>query len=112
LKQTHYALCQHQIEHIVPRKHFGTDEFQNLALACVRCNLGKSLNLAGIDPLTKENFPLFDLRQDQWHEHFRFDEAVIQGVTPTRRVTFYVLNMNEDQRRSLRYRLFKNNELD
>lgn len=29
------------IEHIVPRNHGGTDELENLALACARCNAQK-----------------------------------------------------------------------
>lgn len=29
------------IEHIVPRAHGGTEELENLALACARCNEGK-----------------------------------------------------------------------
>jgi hypothetical protein len=42
----------------------------------------------------------------------RYEEATIQGVTPTGRVTVYVLNMNEDNRLRLRYRLLENHELD
>ena len=112
LRQVHYALWSHQIEHIVPRKHNGTDTLENLAFACVRCNLGKSSNLTGIDSLTNEIVPLFHPRREEWHDHFRYEEANIQGVTPTGRVTVYVLNMNEDNRLRLRYRLLENHELD
>ncbi len=33
-----------QIEHIIARKHGGSDEVENLALACDRCNLLKGPN--------------------------------------------------------------------
>lgn len=38
------------IEHIIALKHGGSDESENLALACDRCNFHKGPNLAGIDP--------------------------------------------------------------
>lgn len=31
------------LEHIVPRNHGGTDEVENLAVACARCNSEKGL---------------------------------------------------------------------
>jgi 5-methylcytosine-specific restriction endonuclease McrA len=43
-------LARLQIEHIVPRKHGGNDDLDNLALACIDCNLRKGTNLTGIDP--------------------------------------------------------------
>ena len=33
------------LEHIVPRAHGGTDELENLAVACRRCNQGKGKRL-------------------------------------------------------------------
>ena len=41
-----------QIEHIIPRKHHGADDAENLALACFACNNHKGANLSGIDPQT------------------------------------------------------------
>jgi 5-methylcytosine-specific restriction endonuclease McrA len=31
------------LEHIVPKSHAGTDELENLAIACARCNAEKGL---------------------------------------------------------------------
>jgi 5-methylcytosine-specific restriction endonuclease McrA len=50
-------LISHQVEHIIPRKHGGTDDLENLALACIACNLYKGSNLSGIDPETGELIP-------------------------------------------------------
>jgi hypothetical protein len=69
---------QHYIEHIVARQHGGSDDRDNLALACDRCNLHKGPNLTGIDPVTGEVVPLFHPRRDQWAEHFRFEGVRIE----------------------------------
>ena len=45
---------------------------ENLALACVRCNLGKSSNPAGIDPFTNQITSLYHPRTDNWHDHFEY----------------------------------------
>ena len=67
-------------EHIVPRKHGGTDDPDNLALACQHCNWHKGTNLTGVDPATGRVTRLFHPRNDVWAPHFRFDGARIDGV--------------------------------
>ena len=47
-----YDLLTFQIDHIIARKHHGTDEPHNLALASYSCNNHKGPNVAGIDPET------------------------------------------------------------
>jgi hypothetical protein len=49
LHQEHSGL-RHHLEHIVARQHGGSDNVDNLALACHRCNMYKGPNLSGIDP--------------------------------------------------------------
>jgi hypothetical protein len=105
-------LWRHQVEHIVPRKHHGSDDLDNLALSCVRCNLGKSSNLSGVDSESDRIVPLFNPRTQHWHEHFALIDAVIVGRTPCGRATVDVLNMNEDERLRLRIHLLDNGELD
>ncbi|HVJ68392.1 MAG TPA: HNH endonuclease [Caulifigura sp.] len=85
----------HQVEHIIPRKHGGSDDPENLALACVACNLYKGSNLAGIDPDTTQVVPLFHPRRDRWTEHFVIDGLHILGITPAGRATVAVLRLND-----------------
>ena len=66
-------LLAHQVEHIIPRKHGGSDELDNLAFACVACNLFKGPNLPGIDPDTGALTPLFHPRQQRWNDHFALE---------------------------------------
>lgn len=94
-----------QIDHIRPRQHGGTDDVENLCLACSHCNRFKGPNLASIDSMTNQLTPLFDPRTEDWHEHFLLDEHLITGRTPQGRVTAAVLNMNAADRVQLRMEL-------
>ena len=45
------------VEHITARQHGGTDDGENLALACCWCNALKGPNLSGLDPDTSAQTP-------------------------------------------------------
>jgi 5-methylcytosine-specific restriction endonuclease McrA len=95
----------HHIEHIVARKHGGTDDVDNLALACHRCNLHKGPNLSGIDPLSGGIENLFHPRRDRWQEHFAFKGARVEGLTAIGRATVEALSLNDPRRLELRQEL-------
>lgn len=63
-----------EIEHLLPLASGGTDEEENLWLACRDCNSYKSYKVYGFDEETKENVKLFNPRTQSWHEHFKFNE--------------------------------------
>ena len=90
------------VEHIIPKVHGGTDNLDNLALACIDCNLHKGTNLTGIDPQTNQLMELFHPRRQLWDEHFELQAAYLVGKTPTGRTTIRVLNMNSDDQVKLR----------
>jgi|SRR3989304_6332284 len=102
LPQSLSPMAQLQIEHIIPRKHGGGDENENIALACIDCNLAKSSNLAGIDPTTGETAMLFNPRTERWDEHFSWSGTLLVGLTPVGRTTIRVLNVNDDERQRVR----------
>jgi hypothetical protein len=85
-----------EIEHIVPRANGGTDEEDNLWLACRLCNLHKGEKIDGRDPLTGDRVRLFDPRRQPWQEHFRWSEdgAFIIGLTACGRATAESLRLN------------------
>ena len=91
-----------QIEHIIPKKHGGSDEIENLALACIDCNLRKGPNLTGIDPETGEITRLFHPRRQSWSAHFEWAGIYLVGKTAVGRTTVRVLSMNSDDRLALR----------
>jgi hypothetical protein len=63
-------LIPFHVEHIVPRKHGGGDDLQNLCLACPDCNFRKGSDLTSIDPETGAVTRLFDPRTQDWNQHF------------------------------------------
>ena len=48
----------------------GTNDINNLALACRRCNERHYNFVSGIDPQTQQEVSLFNPRISQWSEHF------------------------------------------
>ena len=90
------------IEHIVSRKHHGSDDARNLAWSCHECNLAKSSNLSGRDVVTGRIVVLFNPRRQRWSRHFAWDGARLVGLTPCGRATIDVLNINEPDRIDLR----------
>ena len=85
------------VDHIIPQSLDGSDEIENLALACRRCNERRYNFVAGIDPETQEIVPIFNPRQQQWEEHFVWlDRGVeIEGITPIGRATCIRLDLND-----------------
>lgn len=102
LRQALAPLVLFHIEHIVPKKHGGSDDPSNLALACHHCNEHKGPNLAGLDPASGAMVPLFNPRTQVWAEHFRQRGSMIEGRTAVGRTTVRVLAMNADQAQELR----------
>jgi hypothetical protein len=87
------------IDHIVPVKHDGTDDVENLCLACYNCNAYKSHDLTGFDPTTGEIARLYHPRMQVWSEHFTLQDAMrIIGLTSEGRTTVRVLQINLDER--------------
>jgi hypothetical protein len=93
------------VEHIIAVQHDGSDDPENLALACDRCNRHKGPNLSAIDPMKNTVVRLFDPRRDRWHDHFGQTNYEIVGLTETGRATVQLLNMNAATRVQLRVAL-------
>src|ERR1017187_1803028 len=102
MRQNDSPLPALHVEHIIPRIHGGTDDLENLALACIDCNLHKGPNLTGIDPQTKQVTSLFHPRRHRWEEHFERDGPYVVGKTAIGRTTIRVLNMNSEDQLALR----------
>ena len=85
------------INHIIPKSLGGSDEMDNLALACRRCNERRYNFVASVDPETQEIDPIFNPRHQKWEEHFIWldNGVVIQGITPIGRATCIRLDLND-----------------
>lgn len=87
---------QFEIEHIIPLAKGGTNQDDNLALACRSCNLKKGTFTTGTDAITEATVPIFNPRQATWSEHFQISETTgaVIGLTPIGRVTVERLELN------------------
>lgn len=85
-----------EIEHILPIAECGTDEEENLCLACRECNSHKSAKIEVFDYETEQTVGLFNPRTQIWNEHFEFGEnqSLIIGKTVCGRATVIALKMN------------------
>ena len=90
------AYFKFQIEHITSRKHGGSSELKNLALACVFCNRYKGSDIASLIPETNRLTRFYNPRVDRWHEHFRLNGVFIESLTDIGEATVRILQMNHD----------------
>ncbi len=105
LPQSTSRFVRFHVEHIIARQHGGSDEADNLALACNHFNHHKGPNIASLDPETSELTPLFHPRRDKWPEHFAWRDAMLIGLTSMGRTTIELLAVNDWQRVELRSNL-------
>ncbi len=87
------------IDQIIPQSLGGSDDPENLAYACRRCNERRYNFIASFDPETQAIVPLFNPRQQQWTEHFTWtaDGRTIIGTTPVGRATCNRLDLNDER---------------
>ena len=91
-----FATQPHSIEHIRPRAHGGSDDPDNLALACQGCNNHKYAKVVAVDELTDETAPLFHPREMNWTDHFAWsdDYSEVIPLSAVGRVTVRELHLN------------------
>jgi 5-methylcytosine-specific restriction endonuclease McrA len=99
------------MEHILPKSAGGSDERENLAASCYRCNEFKGAKTHAIDPQTSQLVPLFNPRQQSWSDHFTWVNGGthIAGLTPTGQATVIALRLNNDYVTEARVLWIENN---
>jgi 5-methylcytosine-specific restriction endonuclease McrA len=102
LDQDDSPLAALHVEHAIPKAHGGGDDLDNLALACVDCNLHEGTNLTGLDPQTGLVTELFHPRKHFWKDQFHWRGIYVVGRTAIGRTTVRVLKMNSEDQLALR----------
>jgi len=97
----------HEIDHILPKKHGGLTELENLALSCFFCNRYKGADIGSIDPVSKRFTNFFNPRTQRWEDHFKLERNKIIGISPFGRVTVIILRLNHPRRLAEREFLIK-----
>lgn len=88
----------HEVDHIIAIKHRGKTRADNLCLSCFDCNRFKGSDLGSIDVETDNFAYLFNPRVMLWEDHFKFNGATIEPLTPTGRVSEFLLRLNSVDR--------------
>lgn len=82
-----------EIDHIIPIKHGGKNDIENLAYACPHCNQHKGTDFATI---TKGDIiPLFNPRKEIWQEHFETENGEIISKTQIGEATLKIFKFNK-----------------
>jgi hypothetical protein len=91
-----YVLGILEIDHLIPTAKGGTDDEDNLWLACRLCNSYKGTQTHGRDPVTGRRIWLFNPRHQKWSQHFTWSEDGTQiiGKTICGRATVVVFQLN------------------
>lgn len=100
------------IEHIIPRSKNGSNELDNLAYACIGCNIYKSDKIEFIDVVSQTISILYNPRKMNWVDHFIWDESltVMIGKTAIGRATIEGLKLNRLPVKNLRRALISISE--
>jgi len=93
-----YVMGRLQVDHIIPVARGGSDDEENLCLACKPCNQHKWAKIYGTDPLTEQTVKLYNPRQQRWDEHFIWSSKgdEIYGLTICGRATVIELRLNNE----------------
>ena len=95
--QQAYIPAPLEIEHIIPTAKDGSDDEDNLWLACRLCNSYKGTQTHTHDPVTGRRVRLFNPRKQSWQRHFRWndDGTHVIGRTQVGRGTVLALQLND-----------------
>lgn len=91
-----YVLGVLEIEHIIPKAAGGSDEEENLWLACRLCNSYKGIQTEAKDPINDRTVKLFNPRLQNWAQHFYWTNGgiSIEGLTEVGRASVMALQLN------------------
>ena len=87
------------IDHVIPLSQGGSDDAENLALACFHCNRHKAGRMTAVDLDSGETVLLFNPRQQSWADHFAWspDGLRVVGISPEGRATVNLLTLNRER---------------
>jgi HNH endonuclease len=96
LSPQHLVLGWLEIEHIIPTARGGSDDEENVWLACRFCNTFKGDQTHGVNPATGRRVRLFNPRRQKWSDHFSWsaDGTEVMGKTPCGEATVVALQLN------------------
>lgn len=87
------------MDHILPKSLGGSDDRDNLAASCYRCNEFKGVKTHVRDPANEQLVALFNPREQVWADEFAWSNGGthVIGKTAIGRATVIGLRLNNDQ---------------
>ncbi len=98
LSSQRYVYGPFEIEHIIPLFLGGSNNEDNLCLACRLCNSYKGVQTTGVDPVSKQTISLFNPRAQVWQDHFCWSKegTSVPGKTAIGRATVEAIQLNNE----------------
>ena len=84
-----------EIDRIIPLKHGGNDQFENLAYACPHCNQHKGSDFATLLDDFDDIVMLYNPRKHDWITHFETSRGEILAKTRIGRATGKIFQFNQ-----------------
>lgn len=99
-----WQYVQFTVDHVIPLARGGSDDPDNLALACFHCNRRKADKLTAPDPDSGQEVPLFNPCREAWEKHFIWssDGLFVIGLTPIGQATVEALELNRERAVNIR----------
>ena len=76
-----------EVDHIISKKHGGSNEPENLAYACLFCNRHKGTDIGSIHLTTGKLMRFYNPRKDRLSNHFQLKDVIIEPLTGIGEVT-------------------------
>ena len=87
-----------EVDHIISKKHGGSNEPENLAYACLFCNRHKGTDIGSIRSNTGKLTRFYNPRKDRWSKHFKLNDVIIESLTGIGEVTVRLFVFNNQER--------------
>lgn len=91
-----YSYFKFHVDHIVSKKHGGSNTLDNLSLSCPQCNLNKGTDIATLLEGTSHPVPFFNPRKEKWDDHFKLEASgIITPLSLKGKATIKIFKINQ-----------------
>lgn len=93
-----FSFIGYELDHIIPRKHGGTNELDNLAWSCAICNNNKGTDVGTFLLPELDLVRFYHPRLDVWGEHFELSNSLSAPKTDIGKATIKIFKLNDPNR--------------
>ena len=93
-----FSFIGFELDHIIPLKHGGNNNFDNLAWACAVCNNCKGTDVGTFLLPDLDLIRFYHPRLDNWEDHFELSRPMITPKTNIGEATIKIFQFNHPNR--------------